>query len=34
MATEFDGLRYIASYTDLILVLGADAQAGRDHYER
>jgi hypothetical protein len=30
----FDPLRYIASYPDLILAYGLDAEAGRAHYER
>jgi hypothetical protein len=30
--SDADALRYIASYPDLILSLGADAAKGRDHY--
>lgn len=30
----FDGLRYIAGYADLRAALGANAQAGADHYAR
>ena len=29
---DVDGLRYIASYPDLILALGADAAAGQRHF--
>ncbi|HYG30793.1 MAG TPA: calcium-binding protein [Allosphingosinicella sp.] len=32
MAEEFDPLRYIASYPDLIQAFGADAEAGRRHW--
>ena len=32
MAEEFDALRYIASYPDLIQAFGADAEAGRQHW--
>ena len=32
MAQKFDGLQYIASYSDLIEAFGADAAAGRQHY--
>ncbi|HYG30453.1 MAG TPA: calcium-binding protein [Allosphingosinicella sp.] len=34
MPDEFDPLRYIASYGDLIEAFGADAEAGRRHWEQ